>query len=114
MERFKFHNRSRKPGESVATFVAELRSLTEFCNFGTTLSQSQNQRSRERRGTKNLLCYLKSLGVSISPPIMVKVRVDDCLISMEVDTGAAHSLISKKTFESLWPGRSLNPTTIRI
>ena len=37
MERFKFHSRSRKPGESVATFVAELRSLTEFCNFGTTL-----------------------------------------------------------------------------
>jgi hypothetical protein len=45
---------------------------------------------------------------------MVKVRVDDCLISMEVDTGAAHSLISKKTFESLWPGRSLNPTTISL
>ena len=27
----------RKPGESVATFVAELRSLTEYCNFGDTL-----------------------------------------------------------------------------
>ena len=37
MERFKFHSRSRKPGESVATLVAERRSLTEFCNFGTTL-----------------------------------------------------------------------------
>ena len=49
-----------------------------------------------------------------SPPIIVKVRVDDCLISIEVDTGAAHSLISEKTFESLWPGRSLNPTTIRL
>ena len=27
----------RKPGESVAMFVAELRSLTEYCNFGDTL-----------------------------------------------------------------------------
>ena len=37
VERFKFHSRSRLPGESVATFVAELRSLSEFCNFGDTL-----------------------------------------------------------------------------
>ena len=37
VERFKFHSRSRKPGESVATFVAELRSLAEFCNFNDTL-----------------------------------------------------------------------------
>ena len=37
VERFKFHSRSRLPGESVATFVAEVRSLSEFCNFGDTL-----------------------------------------------------------------------------
>ena len=37
VERFKFHSRSRKPGESVATFIAELRSLAEFRNFGDTL-----------------------------------------------------------------------------
>ena len=27
----------RKPGETVATFVAELRSIAEFCNFGASL-----------------------------------------------------------------------------
>ena len=37
VERCKFHSRFRKPGESVATFVSELRSLSEFCNFGDTL-----------------------------------------------------------------------------
>ena len=37
VERFKFHSRVRKPGESVAKYVAELRSLTEFCNFGDSL-----------------------------------------------------------------------------
>ena len=37
VERFKFHSRVRKPGESVATYVAELRSLSEFCDFGDTL-----------------------------------------------------------------------------
>ena len=37
IERFKFHRRSRQPGESVCTFIAELRLLSEFCNFGDTL-----------------------------------------------------------------------------
>ena len=33
VQRFKFHSRVRRPEESVATFVAELCSLAEFCNF---------------------------------------------------------------------------------
>ena len=37
VEQFKFHSRSCRQGESVATFVAELRSLAEFCNFKDTL-----------------------------------------------------------------------------
>ena len=30
VQRFKFHSRFRKPGESVATYVSELRSLAEY------------------------------------------------------------------------------------
>ena len=37
VQRFKFHNRFCKAGESVATYVSKLRSLAEFCNFGETL-----------------------------------------------------------------------------
>ena len=37
VEHFKFHSRVCKPGESVATYVAELSSLSEYCNFGDTL-----------------------------------------------------------------------------
>ena len=37
VERFKFHSYCRKAGESVATFISELRSLAEFCNFEDTL-----------------------------------------------------------------------------
>ncbi len=37
VERCKFHTIFRRVGESVATFVSELRSLLEFCNFGDTL-----------------------------------------------------------------------------
>ena len=259
MERFKFHSRSRKPGESVAAYVAELRALTEFCNFGASLeemirdrlvcgindpslqkrllaepdlsyakavelalnAETATQSVKELRGKqdgaaapqpvhkanrvtppsrqngdsaptcyrcgnrghtvakcrvpRDVICHkcnkrghlqracngsgksdsnkrkprgvshvqdeeeeeeeeeqdsesgtdgrsrkpktlhhLKSKGAPNSPPIIVKVRVDDCLPSMEVDTGAAHSLISEKTFQSLWPGRSLSPTDIRL
>ena len=32
VQRYKFHSRFRQQGESVAMFVAELRSLAEFCN----------------------------------------------------------------------------------
>ena len=37
VERFKFHTRFRKPGESVSMFIAQLRSLSEHCNFGAVL-----------------------------------------------------------------------------
>ena len=39
MQRFRFNSRSRKTGESVSAYVAELRRIAEFCNFGTTLEK---------------------------------------------------------------------------
>ena len=38
MQRFKFNSRSRQPGESVANYVAKLRRLAEYCEFGDSLS----------------------------------------------------------------------------
>ena len=49
-----------------------------------------------------------------SPPIQVKVKVDDCLLTMEVDTGASSSLRSEKTYKALWPGRGLQSTDVRL
>lgn len=37
VERFKFNSKVRQPGQTIASFVAELRRLTEHCGFGTTL-----------------------------------------------------------------------------
>ena len=37
VERFKFHTRFRKPGESVTSYVSELRSIAKRCNFSATL-----------------------------------------------------------------------------
>ena len=37
VQRAKFYRCSRKPGESIATFVAELCASAEHCNFGRSL-----------------------------------------------------------------------------
>ena len=36
-QRYSFNTRKQKAGESIAAFVADLRRLSEHCNFGTTL-----------------------------------------------------------------------------
>ena len=60
------------------------------------------------------LCLVESKGVARSPPILVKVKLDDCMVNMEVDTGAAMSLMSQSTFQGLWPGRELQPSQVRL
>ena len=44
MQRFKFNTRFRKPGESIASHVAELRSLSEHCDFKSTLEEMLRDR----------------------------------------------------------------------
>ena len=44
VQRFQFHSRTQKPGETVATFVAELRQLSEFCEFGASLKDMLRDR----------------------------------------------------------------------
>ena len=44
VQRFKFNSRARQPGESVSTFVSQLRSLAEFCNYGALLDNMLRDR----------------------------------------------------------------------
>ena len=44
VQRCKLHSRFRKPGESIATFVSELHSLAESCNFEGTLEDQIRDR----------------------------------------------------------------------
>ena len=44
MQRFRFNSRSRKAGETVAAFVAELPRLAEHCNYGDTLEKMLRDR----------------------------------------------------------------------
>ena len=40
VERFKFYRRTQKEGESVSLFLAEIRRLSEFCNFKENLDEA--------------------------------------------------------------------------
>ena len=44
VQRFNFHSRSRRQGETVSAFVAELRKLSEYCQFGDTLTDMLRDR----------------------------------------------------------------------
>ena len=44
VQRLKFNSCVRQPGQSVAEFMAELRRLTEFCDFGSALDEMLRDR----------------------------------------------------------------------
>ena len=60
VQRFKFNSRFRREGESVATYVAKLRQLTEHCNFGGVLEDMLRDRLvcgiNDDRMQRRLLC----------------------------------------------------------
>ena len=48
------------------------------------------------------------------PLIKVSITLEGSSVEMELDTGAAHSLMSKNNFWLLFPERELVPTTIHL
>ena len=54
VQRFKFYSRVHRPEESVATFMAELRSLADICNFEGALEDMFGDR---------LVCGINDAGI---------------------------------------------------
>ncbi len=59
VQRYRFNSRVRQQGESVATFVAELRRLTEHCEFGPSLATCSGTDSCavSMTGERNVGCW---------------------------------------------------------
>ena len=49
-----------------------------------------------------------------NPPITTEVVIDNHTVTLEVNTGASTSVIPESLFTELWPGRSLEPTDVRL
>ena len=48
------------------------------------------------------------------PPLQMAMEIDSHQLLMEVDTGAAYSLISDATFKEFWPDRRLEKSDVRL
>ena len=75
VQRFRFNSRSRKEGESVADFVAQLRQLSEHCQFGEALSDMlrdrivcgiNDQRIQRRLLSESDLTLAKAMELSLA------------------------------------------------
>ena len=44
VQRYRFHTRFRQQGETVATYVSELRAIAQWCNFGESLENMLRDR----------------------------------------------------------------------
>ena len=62
MQHFRFNSHLRKEGESITDYVAELRRLEEFCNYGETLDKML--RDRLVWGVRDASIQKKLLGES--------------------------------------------------
>ena len=48
------------------------------------------------------------------PPLKVTVELDSHPVAMEVDTGAAYSLVSESTYREIWPDKRLDKCDMRL
>ena len=74
VQRFKFNTRSRRPEETIRTFVAELRSLSEHCNFEALDSMLRdrlvcgvnNKRIQSKLLSEKTLTFKSALDISLA------------------------------------------------
>ena len=57
---------------------------------------------------------LFTVGAGASPPIEVKVQINDKPLIMELDTGADISIISESTYQSMFSAQPLQPCTLPL
>ena len=75
VQRFRFNSRVRKPGETVAAYIAELRALSEYCKYGDTLESILRDRLvcgindpqiQKRLSAEDKLTFKKALEISLA------------------------------------------------
>ena len=75
VQRYKFYNRSREEGESIADFVASLREIAKYCDYKDTLNMMlrdrlvcgvNHQGIQKRLLSEKELTYEKALEIALS------------------------------------------------
>lgn len=87
-ERFRFHKRNQHEGETATQYVAELRKLAEYCNFGNNLNDSLRDR---------FVCGLKAENIQkrlLSEANLTLARAVEMAVAMETAAKDATELQS--------------------
>ena len=105
VQRFKFNTRSQQPGENIAMFLAELRHLTEHCEFGTTLDEMLRDR---------LVCGVRDIRIHrrlLAEPKLTLKRSLDLALAIE----AAEKDVSEiQKGDSQEGNSSLNKVDVKV
>ena len=118
-ERIRFHQRNQHPDKLVAEFVAELRRLIRDCEFKDHMDEVLRDWSVcgiQNEATQKRLCetpVLKVKGPS-EKHLTVTLEIDGVHVPMEINTGAAMSLISEETQKHLFPKGSLRQPEVHL
>nr|XP_037282355.1 uncharacterized protein K02A2.6-like [Rhipicephalus microplus] len=101
-ERFKFNRRYQGEGESVAAFAVTLKHMAAKCNYDAKQPApgTVHNVSDEASGSTGLLLHGVYL-VGTEQPYEVEVQIAGQLVKMQVDTGAAVSLVPECVYRQL-------------
>ena len=83
---------------------------------GVQVVQEESE-TKKRKETVLTLQQLRIQRVACkinNEPIQLQVYIDGVLVTMELDTGAAVSIVSESTFRRLWSGKVLERSGIRL
>ena len=112
-ERFRFHKRDQKDGESIPVYVAELRKLSEHCDFKANLNDALRDR---------LVCGIKHGNIQkklLSESDLTLQKAIDIATAMEtaakeLNTGSAISVIPIRIYKELFHHKPLSVTNTRL
>ena len=96
VERFRFHKRNQHEGENVQQYVAELKKLAQFCEFGNNLTETLRDR---------LVCGISS--VSIQKRLL---SVANITLERAVEIASAMEMADKDALEL--HGKQATPTEV--
>ena len=101
VQRFKFNTQVRKSSESVANYIAELRALSQYCNFGKTLESMLRDRivcdindtkTQKRLLAEKNLTYAKAKEIALA----LKSAVQGTKDIQTPSSDTVHKVIDKK------------------
>lgn len=108
VQRFKFNTRSQQPGETIAMFLAEVRHLTEHCEFGATLDEMLRDR---------LVCGVHDIRIQrrlLAEPKLTLKRALDLALAIEAADKDASDIHKGDSQEGDAPLNKVDPKVDKV